>query len=104
MHMATSKERIGFIGVGVMGGPMAERLMRAGHALVIHDIDPNAMQRLTALGAAPARSAKDVADRAATVFVSLPTPQVVREVALGVQGVIRGKKVRVFVDLSTTGT
>ena len=102
--MATSNERIGFIGLGVMGGPMSERLIRAGHALVVHDIEPNAVRRLTALGATAARSAKDVADRASTVFVSLPTPQVVREVALGEQGVTRGRKVRVFVDLSTTGT
>ena len=102
--MAQSKERIGFIGLGVMGGPMAQRLINAGHALVVHDIDAGAMQRLTTIGASPARSAKDVADRTSTVFVSLPTPQVVREVALGAQGVIRGKQVRVFVDLSTTGT
>ena len=102
--MAQAKERIGFIGLGVMGGPMAQRLVSAGHTLVVHDIDPAAMQRLTAIGARPARSAKDVADRATTVFASLPTPQVVREVALGAQGVIRGKQVRVFVDLSTTGT
>ena len=102
--MATSNERIGFIGLGVMGGPMSERLIRAGHALVVHDIEPNAVRRLTALGATAGRSARDVADRASTVFVSLPTPQVVREVALGEQGVTRGRKVRVFVDLSTTGT
>jgi 2-hydroxy-3-oxopropionate reductase len=102
--MAKSGERIGFIGLGVMGGPMSQRLVRAGHALVVHDIDAKATQRLTAIGATAARSAKEVADRASVVFVSLPTPQVVREVALGAQGVIRGRKVRVFVDLSTTGT
>jgi 2-hydroxy-3-oxopropionate reductase len=102
--MAKANAPIGFIGVGVMGGPMAQRLIEAGHALVIHDIDPRAVRRLTAMGAKPARSAKEVADRAATVFVSLPTPQIVREIALGPKGVIRGRKVRVFVDLSTTGT
>ena len=102
--MAKSQEKIGFIGVGVMGGPMAERLIRAGHALIVHDVNPEAVQRLVSIGAKPARSAKDVADRASTVFVSLPTPQVVREVALGAQGVVRGKQVRIFVDLSTTGT
>jgi 2-hydroxy-3-oxopropionate reductase len=102
--MAKTKELIGFIGIGVMGGPMAQRLIRAGHNLIVFDIDPGAMRRLTAIGARLARSPKEVADRASTVFVSLPTPQVVRTVALGDSGVIRGKKVRAFVDLSTTGT
>jgi len=102
--MAKSNELIGFIGVGMMGGPMAQRLLKAGHALVVHDVDPAAVRRLTALGARAASSPKDVADRAATVFMSLPTPAVVREVALGAKGVIRGRKVRICVDLSTTGT
>jgi 2-hydroxy-3-oxopropionate reductase len=102
--MAGTGERIGFIGVGVMGGPMALRLLRAGHHLVVYDIDPRALQRLKAAGARAARSPKEVADYASTVFVSLPTPQIVRTVALGDNGVIRGKKVRTFVDLSTTGT
>ncbi len=102
--MAKSGERIGFIGLGVMGGRMATRLLDAGHSLVVYDIDPDAMQRLTSAGAKPARSVKDVADRASTVFVSLPTPQVVREVAIGAQGVIGGRQARIFVDLSTTGT
>jgi 2-hydroxy-3-oxopropionate reductase len=102
--MANSQEGIGFIGVGVMGGPMAERLVGAGHRLIVHDIDAQAMQRLTSIGATAARSPKEVADRASTVFVSLPTPQIVREVALGADGVIHGKAVRTFVDLSTTGT
>ncbi|RPI47721.1 MAG: NAD(P)-dependent oxidoreductase [Betaproteobacteria bacterium] len=102
--MAEANEPIGFIGVGVMGGPMSERLLQAGYALIVHDVDPGAMRRATRAGAKPARSAKEVADRASTVFVSLPTPQVVREVALGARGVVRGSKVRTFVDLSTTGT
>lgn len=102
--MAKTKELIGFIGVGVMGGPMAQRLVRAGHNLIVYDIDPRAVRRLSAVGAHSARSPKEVADRASTVFVSLPTPQIVRTVALGDSGVIRGKKVRAFVDLSTTGT
>jgi len=102
--MAQAKELIGFIGVGVMGGPMARRLIEAGHALIVHDIDPAAVRRLRTLGARVAASPRAVADRAATVFVSLPTPTVVREVALGRNGVIHGKKVRTFIDLSTTGT
>lgn len=102
--MATSQALVGFIGVGMMGGPMARRMLQAGHALVVHDVDPAAIRPLIRLGARVARSPKDVADRAGVVFMSLPSPQVVRDVALGAQGVIRGSKVRTCVDLSTTGT
>lgn len=102
--MAQVRDTIGFVGVGVMGGPMARRLIDAGHKLIVHDIDPRAVRPLAARGASVAKSAKAVADRAGTVFVSLPTPAIVREVALGRDGVIQGKRVRVFVDLSTTGT
>ena len=56
--MTSSKERIGFIGVGVMGGPMAQRLVRAGHHLIVYDIDSRAVQPLTAAGARAARSPK----------------------------------------------
>jgi len=94
----------GFIGVGVMGGPMARRLLERGHALIVYDTNPAAVKRLVKLGARAAKSPREVADRARTVFVSLPAPQVVSEVALGAQGVIHGKAVKVFVDLSTTGT
>ena len=62
------------------------------------------MRRLTAAGATAAASAREVADAAQTVFVSLPTPAIVREVALGEDGIVRGSAVRTFVDLSTTGS
>ncbi len=95
---------VGFIGVGVMGGPMAKRLLERGFQLIVHDANPAAIKRLTRLGARAAKSPREVADRAQTVLVSLPTPQIVRAVALGDDGVIRGRAVKVFVDLSTTGS
>lgn len=95
---------IGFIGVGVMGGPMARRLIEAGHELVICDVDPRAVKRLTKLNATAVNSPKAVADRTSVVFASLPTPLIVREVAIGKGGVIDGRRVRTFIDLSTTGT
>lgn len=95
---------IGFIGVGVMGGPMARRLIEAGHKLVICDVDPRAVKRLTKLNATAVNSPKAVADRASVVFASLPTPSILREVAIGKGSVIDGRRVRTFVDLSTTGT
>jgi len=94
---------IGFIGLGQMGFHMARRLVEAGHRLVAFDTRREALDRLTALGAQAAGSTREIADEVETVMASLPTPEVVLEVATGEGGVIEGKRVRRFVDLSTTG-
>ena len=94
---------IGFIGLGQMGFHMARRLVEAGHRLVVFDSRREAIERLTALGAQAAASPRELADAVETVMVSLPTPDVVLAVATGPGGVIEGKRVRHFVDLSTTG-
>lgn len=93
----------GFIGLGNMGAPMATRLIEAGHRLTIYDIRAEAMGPLIAKGAVAANSAAAVASAVETVFVSLPTPDIVRTVALGANGVASGNRVTTFVDLSTTG-
>ncbi len=95
---------IGFIGLGNMGGPMARRLIEAGHRLVIYDTRNDAVAPLVALGAQLASSPQDVADRVETVMASLPSLQISEKVATGDGGVIHGKKVKVFIDLSTTGS
>jgi 3-hydroxyisobutyrate dehydrogenase-like beta-hydroxyacid dehydrogenase len=95
---------IGFIGLGNMGFPMARRLIEAKHRLVVFDQREGAMDRLVALGAQAASSPKDVADRAETVLASLPSLQASLDVATGSGGVIEGKRVRRFVDLSTVGS
>lgn len=95
---------IGFIGLGNMGGPMARRLVKAGHTLVVYDTRNDAAAPLAALGAKLAASPADVADRVETVMASLPTPQIVAKVAVGEGGVIGGKRIRRFIDLSTTGS
>lgn len=102
--MAKQSGPIGFVGVGVMGGPMTGRLLERGHSLLVYDIDARAVKAARARGATLAASAREVADGCEIVFVSLPTPPVVRAVALGPDGVAGGKAVRVFVDLSTTGS
>jgi 3-hydroxyisobutyrate dehydrogenase-like beta-hydroxyacid dehydrogenase len=94
---------IGFVGLGQMGRPMAGRLLDAGHRLVVHDRNPEAVAALVAKGAEAAASAREVADRADVVLLSLPTPAIVREVALGPGGVIEGQRARTLVDFSTTG-
>jgi 3-hydroxyisobutyrate dehydrogenase-like beta-hydroxyacid dehydrogenase len=94
---------IGFIGLGQMGHHMARRLVEAGHRVIVHDTRPEAIDRLVKLGAQAGASPRAIADEVETVMVSLPTPDIVLAVATGPDGVIEGKRVRRFVDLSTTG-
>lgn len=95
---------VGFVGVGRMGGPMASRLLDAGYELCIHDVSAEAMKPFAARGAQIAASPAEVASRAEIVLVSLPTPDIVRQVALGGNaGIVNGSKVRLMIDLSTTG-
>jgi 3-hydroxyisobutyrate dehydrogenase-like beta-hydroxyacid dehydrogenase len=98
-----SKPTLGFIGVGRMGSPMASRLLAAGYSVTVFDTVPTAMQALVKKGAKSAASARDVANQAEIVFASVPTPDIVRNVALGDNGIVHGSRVRVFVDVSTTG-
>lgn len=97
------EQPIGFVGLGQMGGPMTRRLRAAGYGLVVHDVRAQAMDALVAEGAEAAGSPAEVAARAEVALVSLPTPQAVREVALGPDGLIHGGAIRMYVDLSTTG-
>ncbi|MGH8219779.1 MAG: NAD(P)-dependent oxidoreductase [Steroidobacteraceae bacterium] len=94
---------IGFVGLGNMGGPMAARLLEAGHALVVYDTRDEAIAALVTRGARRAASAAEVGSLAETVLVSLPTPDIVRAVALGPNGIAAGTRVRRLVDLSTSG-
>ena len=95
---------IGFIGLGNMGQPMARRLIEAGHTLIVYDTRNDAVAPLVALGAKLASSPADVADRVETVMASLPSLHISMKVATGEDGVIHGKRVKRFVDLSTTGS
>jgi len=95
---------IGFIGLGNMGFPMARRLIEANHEVIAFDTNGATLERVVALGAQGASSAKEVADRAETVLASLPTPAASRQVAIGPEGVIEGSRVKRYVDLSTVGS
>jgi 3-hydroxyisobutyrate dehydrogenase-like beta-hydroxyacid dehydrogenase len=97
------QEKIGFIGLGAMGAPMVQRLLGAGHRVVVHDLNAGAVGTATAAGAQAAGSPKQVAAEAEIVMVSLPTPDVVRQVALGENGLAKGGRAKIYVDLSTTG-
>ena len=96
-------QTLGFVGVGRMGGPMAGRLLDAGHSLVVFDTNPAVVKPLTDRGAASTSSAEDVASQAEVVFISLPTPPIVQVVSLGDKGILKGSRVKTMIDLSTTG-
>jgi 3-hydroxyisobutyrate dehydrogenase-like beta-hydroxyacid dehydrogenase len=94
---------IGFVGLGQMGSRMAARLLDAGYALSVCDTNAAAVEALVRKGARPARHAAELASQTDIVLMSLPTPDVVRDVALGKDGVTEGTRARILVDLSTTG-
>lgn len=96
-------ETIGVIGTGRMGGPMAGRLIDAGYSLVVHDVQSEMTQPLVNRGAQLGKSPADAASCADIVLASLPTPDIVKAVALGPDGVSSGSRARIMVDLSTTG-
>jgi 3-hydroxyisobutyrate dehydrogenase-like beta-hydroxyacid dehydrogenase len=98
-----AKQSIGFVGVGRMGGPMVRRLIEAGFELTIYDKSDAAIAPLVKLGATRADSPAAVASAAAIVLASLPTPPIVQSVALGPNGIGDGSKVKIFIDVSTTG-
>ena len=98
------KDRLGFIGIGNMGLPMTHRLIDRGYDVTIFDIRKEALFPLIALGARAVASPAEVASEAQTILVSLPTPEVVRDVALGPSGIVKGTAVKTYVDLSTTGS
>ncbi|OBF77630.1 oxidoreductase [Mycobacterium sp. 852002-51613_SCH5001154] len=95
---------VGFIGLGNMGFPVARRLIERGHDVVAFDTRAAALDRIVALGARPAASSREVADRTETVMASLPTPNASLEVATGAAGVIEGARIKRYVDLSTVGS
>jgi 3-hydroxyisobutyrate dehydrogenase len=94
---------IGLIGLGNIGFHFGTRFLAAGYDLVVYDRSSQAIDRLGTQGALPAKSAKALASEAQIVFLCLPTPATVAEVATSADGVIDGSAVRIVVDLSTTG-
>src|SRR3972149_7046833 len=94
--------KVGFIGVGSMGNPMAQNLLKAGHALTVHDLRCEAAQNLEAMGAAWAQSAREAAAWAEVVITSLPMPKDVEDTVLGSSGVLAGMRPGgAVIDMST---
>ncbi len=95
---------VGFIGIGNMGLPMAEKLLEAGEQLVVHDTRTVALQPLLDRQARAAASPRAVADQCSTVIVSLPSLDSLRSVVLGEDGVINGSAVKTVINNCTVGT
>lgn len=94
--------KIGFIGLGIMGLPMAKNLLKNGYSLVVHNRSRKPVEELTALGAEPATSGREVAERSDLVITMLPDSPDVKEVILGKNGVIEGVRPgMVVIDMST---
>lgn len=94
---------IGFIGLGNMGGPMAEHLLDAGHDLTVYDVDSDARSRLGEAGATVADSPAAAAAASEVVVLSLPTPDTVVDVVTGEDGVVEGiREGATLVDTTTS--
>jgi 3-hydroxyisobutyrate dehydrogenase len=94
--------RIGFIGLGNMGLPMAQNLIKAGHQVEGVDVNPAAIAKLKAAGGAVDESAKGAASRADVVITMLPAGEQVRDVYLGAGGIIENaNEGTLLIDCST---
>ncbi|MCL4488098.1 MAG: 2-hydroxy-3-oxopropionate reductase [Chloroflexi bacterium] len=95
-------ERVGFIGLGTMGKPMARRLLQAGYPLAVHNRSRGAVDELAKEGAEPAASPKQVAQQCDILITMLPDSPDVEQVILGKEGAFEGdREGMLFVDMST---
>jgi 3-hydroxyisobutyrate dehydrogenase-like beta-hydroxyacid dehydrogenase len=95
--------KVGFIGLGTMGGSMAYNTIQGGHELVVHDIRRESATRHLEAGATWADSPREVAESSDIVFTSLPGPTEVEAVFLGEDGILQGMSAgKVYFDLSTS--
>jgi 2-hydroxy-3-oxopropionate reductase len=93
---------IGFVGLGIMGKPMAANLIRAGHRLIVHDLNPVPVQALVALGATNGCSAAQVAKQCEIVVTMLPNSPEVKQVVLGPGGILEGARPGlILIDMSS---
>lgn len=98
----SGKPRIGFIGLGIMGLPMAQHLLKAGYPLTVHNRSPEPEQTLAGQGASVALSAREVAGASDIVITMLPDSPQVEELVLGENGVIEGlKSGGLYIDMSS---
>jgi len=93
---------IGFVGLGIMGGPMCRNLLKSGHKLVVYDVVPALVERVAGYGASPGDSARGVAERSEIVITMLPDGPEVEQAVLGPAGVLEGARPgSTIVDMSS---
>ncbi len=94
--------KVGFIGLGIMGKPMAKNLIKAGHELVVRDFNPASVQELVDLGAKAAESGAELASQVEVVITMVPNSPHVRAAVLGEGGVVEGASSDlVVIDMSS---
>ena len=95
-------KKIGFIGLGIMGKPMAINLLRAGYPMVAYDIRPEPLAKVVAAGAAAGQSAREVAAQSEVIITMLPDSPDVQAAVLGSGGIIEGVEPgAILVDMSS---
>lgn len=100
--MMSKKPTLGFIGLGLMGKPMAKNLLKAGYPLVVHNRSRSVVQELVSEGAEEGFSPQDVASRVEVIFTNLPDSPDVELVVFGNDGILAGSSPgQIFVDHST---
>lgn len=93
---------VGFIGLGIMGKPMSKNLLKAGHSIIVADLNKPAVDELVAAGAKAAANIKELAAQCDVIITMLPNSPQVKQVVLGEGGVIEGAKAgTVIIDMSS---
>ncbi len=96
------KENIGFIGLGIMGRPMAKNLLKAGYSLSVYDIVSTAVEEVVKVGAGGGLSSKDVAQKSDIIITMLPNSPEVEEVLMCKEGILEGiKPGSIYIDMSS---
>lgn len=104
MAQDATSQRVGFIGLGIMGGRMIRRLLGGGVDLTVHDLDSAAVQAAVDAGAKVAKTPKELGAKSDVVIAMLPSPQILEAVTLGDDGLIEGMADgSILVDMATDG-
>ncbi|MFH1911989.1 MAG: NAD(P)-binding domain-containing protein, partial [Pseudomonadota bacterium] len=95
-------QKIGFIGLGIMGKPMSRNLLKAGYPLLVYDIVPAVLDEIVRAGAEKGASPKDVAAKTDVIITMLPNSPHVKEVVLGKNGIIEAAQPgSIIIDMSS---
>ena len=98
----STRQNIGFIGLGIMGKPMAKNLLKKGYQLIVYDINNEPIKEVCNAGAKEGMSSQDVASQSEIIISMLPNSPEVKEVVLGEKGVIYGVKPgTILIDMSS---